>query len=241
MEEADKVIEMNLEDSPEQAVRRVIDVLVPLLGLDRPNDEAIQGAVQSAMGYSPAVKKDVKGVKIPPPRYYGILPEIDIVDLINEAVESNDDSVPEEFNAFWKELRSSRRIPPRPHITISHHNNLPQEQAIWDACQAVAKPPSSEFRVRLDKAITDGRVMSLTVEELEVIEGPEAEKGRDFMAELPQELLARLHITVGTADKTISPYEGKVLTEKWKSGEVEGIQSVSLQGVKVTGYLRGLS
>lgn len=66
--EVDNIVEMELGESMEDAVRRAIEGCVNVLGLDIPSDEKIQEALDVAKSYSPAVKKpdeskDEKGKK----------------------------------------------------------------------------------------------------------------------------------------------------------------------------------
>ena len=51
--EADTVIEMNVNDDPEKALSRVVDVLVRILALPSPDAERIGAALASARSYRP--------------------------------------------------------------------------------------------------------------------------------------------------------------------------------------------
>jgi tRNA ligase len=62
-----------------------------------------------------------------------------------------------------------------------------------------------------------------------------------FIEELGDELKRRLHITVGTGNAGIAPYEARTLVEDWKKGKrKDQIISVALENVTVKGGLKGL-
>ncbi|KAG9022544.1 hypothetical protein FS837_006300 [Tulasnella sp. UAMH 9824] len=240
--EVDHIIDMNIEDSPEEAVTRAVKGLAPLLGLEIPSPERIKEAVDVALAYKPGVRQDMKASKSSPPRYFGLLAEVDLKEVISDALESAEaegNEVPEAIRAFWDHLVLTKRVQPRPHITIVHSKGLPDDQPLWDRCQHLQTlSPIPTFKFRLAELVTNGSVMSIVVEEMEGTD----EAGQEFLLELPQEVRQRLHITVGTKSKEVEPYLAKGLVEKWKAGEA-GDDSVSLvlNAVKAQGQIKGLT
>lgn len=238
--EVDRVIEMNLEDTPEEAVQRVVDEIVPLLGLEMPSKEQIQAACAEALTYSPTVKKDMK-TKAANPRYFGVLVKVDLPEIINEALETAKEEgvdIAPLLKSFWTQLQQDKRVTNRPHITVVHKAGLPEQKDLWERCQALdAHSPPIIFKFRLSEIVTDGEVMAITVEEVEAPEG----EGQAFLTELPQEIRNVLHITVGTANDSIKPYNSKTLVERRRNGEFGEKDAVlPLRAVKAEGPVRGL-
>ncbi|KAG8989755.1 hypothetical protein FRB90_002083 [Tulasnella sp. 427] len=241
--EVDHIIDMNIEDTPEEAVTRAAKGLAPLLGLDVPSPERIKAAVDVALQYKASVKKDAnaKPAKVSPPRYFGLLAEIDLKEVVPDALESAEAEgieVPEAIRALWDHLVLTKRVQPRPHITIVHSKGLPADQPLWDRCKHLQTlPVIPSFKFRLAELIANGDVMVAIIEEMEATD----EAGQEFLAEMPQEIRQRLHITIGTKSTEIEPYQGKVLVEKWKAGEAgDDAVCLPLNAVKAEGQIRGL-
>lgn len=240
--EVDHIIDMNVEDSPEEAVTRAVKGLAPLLGLEMPSSERIKEAVDVALTYKPDLRQDIKAFKSSPPRYFGLLAEVDLKEVISDALESAEADgaeVPEAVRAFWDHLVLTKRVQPRPHITIVHSKGLPDDQPLWDRCQHLQTLPTvPTFKFRLAELVTNGSVMAAVVEEMEGTD----EAGQEFLRELPQDVRQRLHITIGTKSKEIDPYQGKLLVEKWKAGEADDDSvSLVLNSVKAQGQIKGLT
>lgn len=208
--EVDGIIEMNIEDTPEEAVTRVVDWIIPLFGLERPSKEAIKDACDEALKYQPTTRKEIKSSgPSKPPRYFGLLAEVDLEEAISGALETaleDDVEPPEAMTKMWVDLLQNGRVTKAPHVTIVHSNSLPSAQPLWEGCQMLQKLPTPPlFGFRLSHLLTDGKVMAVTVEELE----SEAQEGRGFVSGLPSEIVNRLHITVGTRNKSISAYTAR--------------------------------
>lgn len=252
--EVDDIVEMNIAEDVTEAVRRATRGLVKLLDLDQPSEEAIHDAVSLAMGYSvdskrkrdmPAVKTKKDGSN---PRYFGILPEVNLDTILDPLFSSSSDIDP----AFYHELKGNNRVTPRPHITVLHSKEKSEStQALWDRCNdihALSEGPVFDFT--LGHVLWDGRVMAITVDDLRLRDSLEqqmqdlsvqsASKGSDFLKSLPEGLRTRLHITVGTKNKNITPVEAKTMVERWRKGDREGVHSVGLEGIHAHGLLKGL-
>jgi len=83
--------------------------------------------------------------------------------------------------------------------------------------------------------------MAVTVEELRV-DDPEEDGGQEgstFVSMLDPEIRERLHITVGTSDASVLPFEACALVESFKNGE-KGLDSLRLDDVYVNGRIKGL-
>ncbi|KAF8555611.1 hypothetical protein OG21DRAFT_1507500 [Imleria badia] len=248
--EVDTSIEMNIGEPLEAAVARAVDGCINILGLERPSQEQIDEAIAVAKGYAPATRKGAdkneKKVKGPsPPRYFAILAEVDCEALVAPLIEQGED-VPHDGKAFWQKLISDKRIIGRPHITIAHKAGLPAAADLWERCTALGQLPVSPlFSFTLGHLVWNDRVMALTVDDLELAKEPDngadpGEEKHEFVSTLPAEVRDSLHITVGTLDADISPFEAKALVEAWRQGKRSGIGFLELEGVSVKGRLRGL-
>ncbi|RDB18587.1 tRNA ligase 1 [Hypsizygus marmoreus] len=252
--EVDAVVDMDMEEGLEEAVRRAVDGCVRVIGLKRPSDEKIAEALEVVRGYKPSVKKpDEKGKKKDNgARYYGLLAEIDLEDVLGKKLETppkDADKAMVRAAEFWEVLTNGKRVAKRPHVTVVHRNSLPGEQSLWDLCaalQGLPQPPL--FKARLGNVVWNDRVMAVTVDDLEVVEGESGEGtrlGNDFLQGLKDELKERLHITVGTKNPNVPAVEGKGLIEAWRKGitapGVGTAQSMKLDNVVVHGRIKGLN
>ncbi|KAJ7183462.1 RNA ligase-domain-containing protein [Mycena filopes] len=242
--EVDEIVEMEVEESVEAAVRRAVAACVRVLGLEEPKEERVREAVDKVLGYkvqpAPGAMAKLEKEKTLPPRYFGILPELSLETILAPALDKL--QVP-----LWTKLRKDRRVAKRPHVTLVHHAQLADsdsEQALWDRCLAlhtsVARPPL--FRFRLGHVVWNERIMAVTVEQLEVAEeGTGGQAGAEFISQLPEAVSRRLHITVGTENQNVAPVEAGAMVEGWREdGQKGGVKSVKLEGVVVTGRVKGL-
>ncbi|OCH84021.1 hypothetical protein OBBRIDRAFT_892032 [Obba rivulosa] len=242
--EVDVSVEMDLEENLEDALARAVDACVRILGVPRPSAERVGEALAIARGYAPKTKKPDDPKKKAPPkaRYFGILAEVDLQDVLGRRVAEPDASA--ESKAFFKKLEGGKRIAKRPHVTIVHSKSLPAEQELWDRCMglhSLAVPPLLRFR--LSRLVWNDRVMAAVVSDLAVCNEEEDVDGKaqDFVLKLSQEVKERLHITVGTKDDSVPPVEAKDLVLEWKKqGDTSEIQSVELKDVWVKGRVKGL-
>lgn len=224
-EEYDEVIEMNVEETPEEAVTRVVDRIVPLFGLERPSVERIREACDEALRYAPSLRKEIKAPSVPDKaRYFGLLAEIDVEEVVSGAIETaaeDDTEVPDTILDLWSVLLERKRVTRKPHITVVHQVSLPGQQPLWDRCTSLQRLASAPpFHFRLSHLVTDGKVMALTIEEMAALEeaGEGEAAGKKFLRELPDDVLGRLHITIGTRADGIAAKTAGEAVEKWKAG-----------------------
>ena len=240
--EVDNVVEMELGEALEDSVKRAVKGCVAVLGLEMPSDEKIQDGLNIVRGYAPTVKKadDQKDKKKFDVRYYGLLPEVDLEELLDRAFANENQSI----NDFWTQLKKDRRVTNRPHVTIVHKNSIDTERDLWDRCtglheMSTATPPS--FKGILRNVLWDGRVMAITFEDFDVEADGSNNEGREFVSNLPDETRSRLHITVGTQCASIKPVEAKSMVEQWRRGEEKDmIKSIKLADHVVYGRIKGL-
>ena len=241
--EVDDVVDMKLGESMEDSVKRAVEGCVSLMGLEMPLDEQIQDALDLVKGYTPAVKKpdDVKKKKLDI-RYFGLLPEIDLEDLLDRILTNEH---PETKN-FWTQLKTNNRVAKRPHVTIVHRNSIDAERELWDRCvviheMAASTPPL--FKIKLTNVVWNGRVMAITVEDFDAgAGGDEGQEGHEFVSKLSYDVRKSLHITVGTQDERTLPVEAKTMVQAWGNNRREDtVKSVRLDDLVVYGRIRGLT
>ena len=267
--EADVVATMNVEEPLEDALARAVGVVVKYLGLPQPDVEQMGQALAVARGYEPASRArrsekakgkgeqdDSKAVQAQghsnkgkkakgpaPPRYYGILAEVDLRAVVGAAFAGVD--VPGEGKAFWEKLCADRRVQQRPHVTLVHSKSLPAESEMWERCRALAglpQPPLLSFR--LGHVVWNERVMAATVVDLaaEAVDDEADKAAVKFVLGVPEEVKNRLHITVGTRHQSVPPVEGKDLVMGWKTnGAGNGVWAMPLKDVWVKGRVKGLN
>ena len=247
--EVDDVIEMELEDSIEDALARAVNGVVDVLGLEKPTDEQMGEALRKSIEYQTNLRKEIgqssKGKekarlkeKTIIPRYYGIIPEIDLEAVMGQVFSAED--AHEDAKKMWELLQSKKRVTARPHITITHMKSKDTEMALWSASEQLlteGTPPM--FGLEFGHLVWNSRVMALTVENLSVKEGNAIEAGNEWLKVLGDgPVRARLHVTVGTADPSIPPVEAKQLVEKWKAQELVNVMEV--KGIGSQGRLKAL-
>ncbi|KAI0824940.1 RNA ligase-domain-containing protein [Trametes gibbosa] len=260
--EADVVVPMDVEESLEDALARAVDACVAYLGVQKPDPEKIGGALAAARAYEPArtgrkTKAAREGdagegkakAKAPPkPRYFGILAEVDLESALAPALAAASD-VPASAAArtFWDALVADGRVAKQPHVTVVHSKSLPAEEALWERCVALdAREHPPLLRFRLSDLVWNERIMAAVVADLAVAaaDDPGEADGAAaaaFVAALPEEVRARLHVTVGTKGKNVAPVEARDLVAEWRrGGQRSGVWVLPLRDVWVKGRLKGL-
>lgn len=257
----DKLINVDVEDTPRQALKIIVDGLVEALGLARPTESELVDALATAEAYKtttpyhpPAVRtgKDV--------RYFGLAPEIDLLKTVSTILSTHLEASAQNL---FDHLRAVDRITASPHITLAHEKLVEAEQlaaqddepgpfkTLWDTCKSQAESPTSplyDFEVTL--LVWDDRCMALALDHLHP-------KGDGPELVLPEEIAAALHVTVGTRSEDIAPFESRGVVRKAReaiaggqsasAGEcdevVDGggkVRWVDVQGVKSEGRVRGM-
>ena len=244
--EVDESVEMDVEESLEDALARAVDACVRVLDVPRPSVEQMGQALAAARGYSPTKKRaaveasKVKEKQKKPPRYYALLPEVEVERVLAKVFKADD--VEDKGKKFYLHLKQSGRLSERPHVTIVHEKGLPGDTELWERCKDLfAMSVAPVFSFKLGDLVWDDRVMAMTVSDLTVStdsSDPEA-KGAEFVSKLPEELKGKLHVTVGTMNKSILPVEARDLVARWKKGE-QSIGSCKLDDLWVKGRIKGL-
>jgi tRNA ligase len=236
--EVDASIEIDLTLTLAEAVQRAVDGCVGILGVPTPSPEKISEAIDIARAYAVSVKKETQksDSNRSMPRYFGLLPEINLEEIIGMGLEQDDNP-----SEFWEGLKKKGRLTKRPHVTIVHQNNVDSERELWERCLALNRLAiSPTFKFTLGSIVWDDRVMAATVEHLSVdtADGEAQKLAQEFISDLSQHVKDRLHITVGTCDAQVPAIEAIALLENWKAGR-KG-RSTKLDGVVLHGRMKGL-
>ncbi|KAJ7205526.1 RNA ligase-domain-containing protein [Mycena pura] len=267
--EVDDVIDMAIGDDLESAVGHAVAGVVRVLGLPHPDKAKVAESVAKARAYAVSAggksegaagkgkgkekarqetkemgqpeTGDAKKKKTKPPRYYALLPEVDLDRLLVDVVAKDPDAA-----ALYGHLVKEKRVTTRPHITLVHSKWLEGEgeeagtaQDLWGRCAAL--DPSPHFQCILGSVVWNDRVMAVAVDDVRLEqEAPSGQAGAEFVSTLPQDVRKRMHVTVGTRHSSIMPVEAKGLVEAWRAGKAKGIKSLPLEGVTARGTVHGL-
>ncbi|KIY68086.1 hypothetical protein CYLTODRAFT_436728 [Cylindrobasidium torrendii FP15055 ss-10] len=241
--EVDACVDMEIDETMEQSIRRAVEGCVQVLGLEMPSEEKIASGIEKATGYAPKTTGKGKGKTAEPakkkaakpPRYFGLVPEMNAL----QAFEG-----PMSGEAFWEKLKEGKRVKVTTHATVVHSKGLPEAQALWDRCMALHTAPLPPlFQIKLKNMVWNDRIMAATVDNMTVVaDGRDTEqKGAEFVKELPQEAWERLHITIATLTDSVNPFEAKTLVENFRKGKAgPEVKSKALGDVVVEGRITGL-
>jgi tRNA ligase len=208
-------------------LHKTYPTVVPEMPTAAALDEAIKAAFEE---YKPAIKHEIKAsnqqrkgsekngspVKKEVIEYFSISLAHD--DIIN-AIESALTTAPEEKRAFYNQLKESKRIQPKFHITLFHKSAKQQNLSLWEKYEKIYrenKPedPMGKTKIMLENLVWDGRVMAITARILD----PEWVCTNEFP-----------HVTIGTANSSIKPKEANdMLVGKWNMGA--GAEQVGIPG-----------
>lgn len=260
----DDLISVQVEDTPREALVKIVDGLVKDLDLSRPSDEEIDNALRAGEEYKVTTPYHAPAVRVGKAiRYFGVAPEINLPSIVKVILSSYPES---SAAAFFDHLKTVNRVTAKPHITLAHEKRVAAEreahpeddtpgplESLWNTCKSLAESSTSslyEFDITL--LVWDDRVMALALDHIhpkQIGAGPELV--------LPEEVALYLHVTVGTRDEEISAFESRDIVriareaiaagqgeEKGEAGEaVEGggsVRWIRVQGVSSEGRVRGM-
>lgn len=210
----------------------------------------------------PPAEKQGESSSAKQPRYYGIAVEVDLARLVPQLLEpyhtgevaatsSLDRQVIDRARSTWEQFAANERVISRPHITLVHSSALTRESASADEAQerekaqrrwdkyrdlALLEKPV-EFDIELGHLVWDDRVMAFSVQK--VVPKGSALSPEEFWALQggkggPSEGRWRPHVTIGTANAEIRPFEAnRVMKEAEMAAEKQGEQ----RGLVVPGGL----
>ena len=258
----DRVIEMKPEWEREEALAYVIEQLMKVegMGIVDPGEERRREAVEFAKEWKVKNKKETsedsssalkkRQQKPTKPRYYGLRVEVNLGQLVRDALPEEELSNPA---SLWNHLVKSSRVELHPHVTLVHQVELQSQdpefkekkRVLWDKYEGMVQHATREGSTPEDKQtlevkltlgprlVWNDRAMSIEVSSLSQ---PESTSTISLVED------RSAHITVGTRASDIRPIEGKFLMEKaLKVEKEEGIKEIRIDEIKVKARLDGLS
>ncbi|KAJ7359383.1 RNA ligase [Mycena albidolilacea] len=229
----------------ERAVRRAVDACVKVLGVLVPEEGRVQAAVEKARGYTPGTitPRPERKVKEKEPRYYGFVPDVDdLVKLLEPYLVNvpfwgklfSDGRVWTQHHATLVHKRSlqlqakedtpkqkPKQKQKQPKGDSVDSAAVAEAQALWARCKALRDMGAGPlFRIRLGHIVWNGRVMAVTVDDIELAEeaaGTVAGRAAaEFVTQLSEQARRQLHITMGTRGTDVPPVEAKAMVELWR-------------------------
>jgi tRNA ligase len=240
------------------------------LGIKAPSEDKLNAALNDIAGYKPSVKKDLQGRKTVEPRYYGLSLELDLAEMVQHIIAAAKDAKPEDSASaqeFLDGLIADARVVARPHITIVHEKSVAAEKEaspssqedgpqarLWNTCASFRGLPSPpRFDFSMVSLLWDERVMTLVVDDVRphdkvsstAAAGETTKNAADIETALCNELKHVLHVTVGTREESIAPFEARALVERWRQEKAGGSESsvkhLDIEGVVECGRVLGMS
>lgn len=178
-------------------------------------------------------------------------------------------NIKSEAEKFLGHLVAHGRIVARPHVTIVHEKTVAAEMApegdtpkapgpaqrLWTTCEALRQMPSPAlFEFDLTALLFNDRVMTLVVDHVRphvqnartgvFSDADRQQQDREHLLHvekaLCEDLKEVLHVTVGTREESIAPFEARGLVEAWRKGD-ESVKHVDLNGLSGLGRVMGMS
>ncbi|KAL8687244.1 MAG: hypothetical protein Q9218_006527 [Villophora microphyllina] len=242
----DEIINLDVAASSRENLETVVNALhaySPQLVHEVPDGADLDNAIEAALNdYQPNIHHDLsfksnkgkenkqkggaaqpngsaKASKPPVLEYFCVsLPANDVRNTLDKlfAAQSSENA------RFYRQLQGNRRLQPSSHVTLMHRASANEDPDLWSyLSSANASAESSDnlgqCRVRLERVVWNGRVMSIVARLLD-----EGWTTSNTVA----------HVTVGTAAQDIKPKESNALLEKWLevgSGGDTGIGELLLE------------
>ncbi|CAI4211981.1 unnamed protein product [Parascedosporium putredinis] len=226
----DHVIDLNpLVDSRQnlEVVVKQLHQWYPSLVKDMPSAERLDEAIVAAMGYKPDIKHTIpdRGGKSKPfgrggqaqqqqqdrqekkpLEYMAVhLPTREVNDILEKAFVGQ----PPEAAKFYRQLKQTRRVQAKFHVTLIHRASAKQHPELWkkynDLYEEAEKAGSGQNKlgecdVMLERIVFDDRVMTFVARLIN-----DEWKTSNTVA----------HVTIGTRDSSVKPKESNDLLAKW--------------------------
>lgn len=140
------IISVNVMDSAEVTLTKVVQGLVKSLGLTTPSEDVINQGLEAASLYKPTTPYHPAARHGKSTRYFAVAPEINLYELTSKAIEPFRDT--EKGQSAWlflDELYKRGRITAKPHVTLSHENNVKAEMEARSRTGACESKDDSEL------------------------------------------------------------------------------------------------
>lgn len=251
----DDVVQLDLEDDLATSTTKVIAGLREAgVDLKTVTQERFNEVLEEVRDYNPEYKRpdDQNGMKkkvekgakaLSGPRYFAVGVECKLGELCGGILkgEGVEGDKKQELSDFLHHLVSHDRIANVPHITLLHQKEMDgsgQMRKEYEECWSMFSTTTQhiDFKFGVDALVFNERVMALSLSGVSVV-GSVDESVKSMVEGVMQKKV--LHITVGTRDATVNPFESKAVVEKWKKGSEE-VYGYEVRGVELGGRLRGM-
>jgi tRNA ligase len=164
---------------------------------------------------------------------------------INSILDSAFADKDESTARFYNQLKQSGRIQDEFHVTLIHRASAAQNAQYWDKLSkvydtsvktnnAASEPDLGKCDVMLERVVWDNRIMCFVVR----LNGSSTLQLDSETGTTTEELSFATvnniaHVTIGTSNPKIKPFESNALLNKWVNagtGPQTGIQDMSIQG-----------
>lgn len=164
-----------------------------------------------------------------PVEYFSLrLPTEEFVLKLEEIFSSppNDRPIPYEVSSFYSQLKQTRRLQDKFHVTLMHHASISKNPGLWsrlsslhtEACKSSSEfdPAFGKCQVQLETIVCGAGVMCIVVRLLD-----ESWQTTNHVA----------HVTLGTSTQGIKPKESNTLLGRWlRDGKTGGIEDYKVTG-----------
>ncbi|KAI5462923.1 RNA ligase-domain-containing protein [Mariannaea sp. PMI_226] len=249
----DVIIDLDPTVGTRQNLETVVTQLYnyfPNLIKELPGAEQLDDAIQVALEYKPNLKHSIpdrakkqqqqpsKRAKPPQLEYMSIC--VDSKE-VNGILEEAFQSVDRETSRFYKQLKQTRRVQPKFHVTLMHRASSRDHPELWHRysalhCDAQAagilEATHGDCGVLLERVVFDDRIMAIVVR---LIDENNQWKCVNQVA----------HMTIGTRDNGVKPKESNDLLAKWlekgSSGDTNVHEVVFEKKPVLEGRVKGIS
>jgi tRNA ligase len=200
----DHVIELDIANDVKTNLEIVINELKPIIGFEKPSEDAIEKVLEEISDYKPTVRKIV-GNKPPKVLFYGIKLDFNAEDFLSNYFNEH----PNEESGTFKRLVQGERIGSEHHVTLIHNKELKVEnppdykKELWKQYEKKCKDPP-QMEVYINKIVFDSQIMALVVDRV-----------------VPSDIHSTnkiMHVTIGTVDDSVKHYQANTVCELALSG-----------------------
>ncbi|KAF4962077.1 hypothetical protein FSARC_9811 [Fusarium sarcochroum] len=221
----DVVIDLDPAVGSRQNLETVVTQLhkfFPNLIKEIPSPEAIDGAIDYALGYKPDFRHDIpdrgrknnqqqQQPKAQKPRKLEYMSVGIPTQEVNSALDRAFQGTPSSTSRLYTQLKQTRRVQPKFHVTLLHKAGSKDHPELWQKYTALQKEAEAagnpegkvgECDVMLERVVFDERIMAVVVRLAD----------QDDQWQCVNRVA---HITVGTRDDSVKPKESNDLLAKW--------------------------
>ncbi|GBC09290.1 hypothetical protein RclHR1_08740010 [Rhizophagus clarus] len=208
----DHVIELDVVNDIKTNIEIVINELNSIIGFEKPNEDAIEKAIEEISDYKPTVRKIV-GNKSPKVSYYGIKLDFNAQNFLSDYFNEH----PNEENETFKRLVQGGRIGSEHHVTLIHSKELKTDppdykKKLWELYEKMCRDPP-QVKVHINKIVFDSQIMAFVVNKID-----------------PSDVCSTnkiIHVTIGTVDNSVKPFEANSICELALSNNSQGEENQS--------------